>query len=51
MFKIGDKAPAFVLFDSQKSKVSLSDFAEKKNVLLLFFPLAFTNTCTKELVL
>jgi peroxiredoxin len=46
--EIGSKAPAFTLFDSDKKKVSLSDFAGH-NVLLLFFPQAFTGVCTKEL--
>ncbi|QEC42240.1 peroxiredoxin [Pseudobacter ginsenosidimutans] len=44
----GQKAPDFVLYDSEKNKVGLSDF-KGKNVLLLFFPQAFTGTCTKEL--
>jgi peroxiredoxin len=44
----GRHAPDFSLFDSDKKKVSLSDFKDK-NVLLLFFPQAFTSTCTKEL--
>lgn len=46
---IGQKAPAFSLYNSEKAKVSLQDFAGKKNVLLLFFPQAFTGVCTKEL--
>ena len=45
---IGQSAPEFTLYDSNKNKVSLSDF-KGKNVLLLFFPQAFTGTCTKEL--
>lgn len=45
----GQKAPEFSLYNSEKEKVSLSDFAGKKNVLLLFFPMAFTSVCTKEL--
>ena len=44
----GSKAPEFSLYNSEKTKVSLSDY-KGKNVLLLFFPLAFTSTCTKEL--
>lgn len=48
MVSIGDKAPAFSLFASDKSKVSLSDF-KGKNVVILFFPQAFTGVCTKEL--
>ncbi len=47
--KIGQKAPEFSLYDSAKNKISLGDYAGKKNVLLLFFPFAFTSTCTKEL--
>ncbi|HTR30051.1 MAG TPA: peroxiredoxin [Puia sp.] len=46
--KLGQTAPDFTLYNSDKQKVSLSDFAGK-NVLLLFFPQAFTGTCTKEL--
>ena len=46
---IGSKAPDFTLYDSDKNKVSLSDFKGNKNILLLFFPLAFTGTCTDEL--
>ncbi|MDB5202564.1 MAG: peroxiredoxin [Ferruginibacter sp.] len=47
--KQGDKAPDFTLYNSDKQQQSLSDFAGKKNVLLLFFPQAFTGVCTKEL--
>jgi len=44
----GQKAPDFTLYDSDKNKVTLSEL-KGKNVVLLFFPLAFTGTCTKEL--
>lgn len=44
----GDIAPDFTLFDSDKQQVSLHDLRGQK-VLLLFFPAAFTSTCTKEL--
>lgn len=44
----GQPAPDFSLFDSEKNKVSLSDL-KGNNVLLLFFPQAFTGVCTKEL--
>ncbi len=44
----GQQAPDFTLYDSDKQKVTLSDY-KGKNVLLLFFPQAFTGTCTKEL--
>lgn len=46
--KIGDKAPEFKLYDTDKTEVALSDY-RGKNVVILFFPLAFTSTCTKEL--
>ncbi len=44
----GQKAPDFSLYDSAKNKVTLSDL-KGKQVLLLFFPQAFTSVCTKEL--
>ncbi len=44
----GQQAPAFTLYNSEKSKVSLADF-NGKNVVILFFPLAFTSVCTAEL--
>ncbi len=46
--EIGQSAPDFTLVDTEKNKVTLSDY-KGKNVLLLFFPLAFTGVCTKEL--
>jgi len=45
--QVGQKAPDFTLFDSDKNEVTLSAL-KGKNVLLLFYPLAFTGTCTKE---
>ena len=48
VIEIGLPAPGFTLYDSDKNSVSLADF-RGKNVVLLFFPLAFTSTCTKEL--
>ncbi|MEO6720167.1 MAG: redoxin domain-containing protein [Ferruginibacter sp.] len=44
----GQKAPPFSLYDSDKNKVSLEDL-KGKNILILFFPLAFTRVCTAEL--
>jgi glutaredoxin-dependent peroxiredoxin len=46
--KIGQQAPEFSLFNTDKQEVRLSDL-KGKNVLLLFIPFAFTGTCTKEL--
>jgi glutaredoxin-dependent peroxiredoxin len=44
----GQAAPDFTLYDSDKNKVTLSEL-KGKNVVLLFFPQAFTGVCTKEL--
>jgi len=44
----GQHAPDFTLFDNAKNKVTLSEL-KGNNILLLFFPLAFTSVCTKEL--
>jgi len=46
--EVGTIAPDFSLYSSDKEKVSLGDY-KNENVLLLFFPLAFTSVCTKEL--
>jgi peroxiredoxin len=46
--QIGQLAPDFTLWDNAKNKVTLSDY-RGKNVLLLFYPLAFTSVCTREL--
>ena len=50
--KIGTKAPDFTLptktADGPK-QIKLSDNFEKKSTLLLFFPMAFTGTCTTEM--
>lgn len=45
---IGQKAPDFSLYDTNKTSVSLAE-QQGKNVVLLFFPLAFTSVCTAEL--
>ncbi len=48
MLQVGDKAPEFTLFSESKKEVSLSDY-QGRNVVLLFFPMAFTSVCTAEL--
>jgi peroxiredoxin len=48
MIQIGQTAPDFSLYDSDKNKVTLSE-NRGAPVLLLFFPFAFTGTCTAEL--
>jgi len=41
--KVGDMAPDFELQSTQGKKVKLSDFRGQKNVVLAFFPAAFTG--------
>lgn len=45
--KVGDVAPDFSLTASNGQKVSLSDY-RGKNVLVFFFPFAFSGICTTE---
>ncbi|MFC9547362.1 peroxiredoxin [Streptomyces sp. NPDC056956] len=47
--KAGDKAPDFELKDNHGRTVRLSDFRGRSNVLLVFYPFAFTGVCTGEL--
>ncbi len=47
--KVGDLAPEFTLPSTTGSDFTLSDFRGKKNVVLAFFPKAFTSGCTKEM--
>ena len=46
--QVGQPAPDFTLFDSDKKQLTLSSL-HGHYVVLLFFPLAFTGVCTKEL--
>ena len=45
----GIEAPDFTLFSNKMEAFTLSDHRGKQNVLLLFFPGAFTGVCTTEL--
>ena len=45
----GDRAPDFALQSTAGNTVRLSELRGKSPVLLAFFPLAFTSTCTAEL--
>ncbi|MFI1757157.1 peroxiredoxin [Streptomyces sp. NPDC020571] len=47
--QVGDKAPDFELKDNHGATVRLSEFRGRKNVVLLFYPFAFTGVCTGEL--
>lgn len=48
MLKVGDRAPEFTLADTVRRPVKLADF-RGKNVVLAFYPGAFTKVCEKEL--
>ena len=45
---VGSVAPAFTLNTTSGAAVTLASFRDKKHVLLAFFPMAYTGTCTKE---
>ncbi|MFI0350548.1 peroxiredoxin [Actinomadura sp. 9N407] len=47
--EVGDVAPDFELKDQHGTPVKLSGFRGRKNVVLVFYPLAFSGVCTGEL--
>jgi peroxiredoxin len=47
--EIGDEAPDFELPDQHGTPVKLSSFRGTKNVVLVFYPLAFSPVCSGEL--
>ncbi len=49
MLAVGQNAPDFTLKDQNNQQVTLSSLRAAKNVLLVFFPLAFTSICAREL--
>jgi mycoredoxin-dependent peroxiredoxin len=49
MLSVGTTAPDFTLRDQNNQRVSLHDYQGAQNVLLVFFPLAFTGICQGEL--
>ncbi|QUR68043.1 peroxiredoxin [Mycobacterium spongiae] len=49
MRSVGDVAPDFTLRDQNQQPVALAGYRGAKNVLLVFFPLAFTGICQGEL--
>jgi mycoredoxin-dependent peroxiredoxin len=46
---IGQEAPDFTLMNQHGENVSLSSFKGKKNVVVIFYPFAFSGICTGEL--
>jgi peroxiredoxin (alkyl hydroperoxide reductase subunit C) len=49
MLPVGAPAPDFRLRDQNQQPVTLNSFRDARNVLLIFFPLAFTGICQGEL--
>jgi peroxiredoxin len=47
--EVGKPAPDFALKDQHGQTVSLADFRGEKNVVLVFYPFAFSGICTGEL--
>jgi glutaredoxin-dependent peroxiredoxin len=47
MLQVGQNAPDFTLFNAEKESITLSQF-KGRNVVLLFYPKAFSGVCTKE---
>ena len=47
--EVGQQAPDFQLKDQHGTPVRLSDFQGRKNVVLVFYPLAFSGVCSGEL--
>jgi len=45
---VGQTAPDFTMLNQEKKEVKLSDFTGKKNVVLMFYPLDWSPTCTSE---
>jgi peroxiredoxin len=45
---VGQSAPEFALKDQNQQEVKLADYRGKKNVVLVFYPLDWSPTCTKE---
>lgn len=46
--KVGTQAPAFTLLDQRGNRISLADYAGKKNVVIYFYPKAMTPGCTVQ---
>ena len=47
--QVGSEAPDFTLRNQNNEEVTLSEFRGKQNVLVVFYPFAFSGICTGEL--
>jgi peroxiredoxin len=49
VLRVGQRVPDFVLPDQSKQERKLSEFVQKGNVVIAFFPFAFSATCDREM--
>ncbi|MBI3840366.1 MAG: redoxin domain-containing protein [Thaumarchaeota archaeon] len=49
VLRLGQKVPDFVLPDADRKTRSLEEFTQQGNLILAFFPFAFSGTCDKEM--
>jgi mycoredoxin-dependent peroxiredoxin len=47
--EVGQEAPDFTLVDTEVREVTLSAFRGARNVVLVFYPWAFSSVCTRQL--
>jgi len=47
--QVGSEAPDFTLRNQNNEEVTLSEFRGRQNVLVVFYPFAFSGICTGEL--
>ena len=47
--KVGDQAPDFTLKSADRKDVTLSGYRGRQNVVLAFFPFAFSGTCSAQM--
>ena len=50
LLNVGDAAPGFTLRDQHGQEQSLASRANSRNVLLVFYPFAFTGVCSGEML-
>jgi peroxiredoxin len=49
VLRVGQRVPEFALPDPEKKERKLSEFIQKGNVVIAFFPFAFSPTCDREM--
>ncbi|MBU1032694.1 MAG: peroxiredoxin [Patescibacteria group bacterium] len=49
LLEVGDRAPLFTLLNQDGKKIRLTDYKDKKNIVLIFYPGDMTPGCTMQL--